>query len=532
MSEDRTIEKRTGDASRVDEPLKAGKGPLRLSAFGWDGFVKNGGLFVNLVGGALAGGIVLTTPDSLPKWMISSVTLLFLSMALAFTRVWKTAREERETSGLWDQLDEVSPRGSGMEQVKDAVFEIPYLFSMVFLPASVVSLQTFAGCLVLFYVADNYYNLALVRGIADDRGVRPGAAENPIAAFGRRSRRAAGRVLRRVTGGRIEPALALIGAALETVLSIPSPHPSSIDRAVLTHYFRRRAQLDRIAIWLLAVSLGLALFGSRQWAQVGGIAIVSTLLAMELLAEPFRALGLHYKAEEPDESDHSAGDRAPGELLLWTAPAGAALDDKSVAALHRIHEEAFPPGERQYDVRFMLDNAGRHGFLLLLLTEPVGPTNVHQVAGYVFLQARPELEIAYLWYLAIDRQRRGHGLGRTMVSLALEATRDRWPSVRAVFLETGVPPRRFYRGMGFWWVRDLDYKIPVQGDPTSSLSYDPMFYPLRGSADEIDDRFARKAVLEMARDNFRARHHEQRWEDLRASISRMRRVSPDSLEDA
>jgi ribosomal protein S18 acetylase RimI-like enzyme len=504
---------------------------VRLSMFSWDGFVKNGGLFVNLVGGALAGGIVLTTPDSLPKWMISSATLLFLSMGLAFTRVWKTAREERETSGLWDQLGEVPRRGSGMEQVKDAVFEIPYLFSMVFLPASVVSLQTFAGCLLLFYVADNYYNFALVRGIADARGAGSGA-ESQAEALRRRSRRAAGRVFRAVTRGRLEPALALVGAAVETMLSIPSPRPRSLDRAVLVHYFRRRAELDRIAIWLLALCLGLALFGSREWAQVGGTAIVVTILAMELLVEPFRALGLHYEAAEPDEPDPASGGGAPGGILLWTAPRGAALDDESIATLRRIHDDAFPPGERQYDVRFMLDNAGRHGFQLLLLTEPGGPTSAHRVAGYVFLQARPELEIAYLWYLAVDRQRRGNGLGSAMVSLALEEVRDRWPAVRAVFLEAGERPRRFYRGMGFWWLRGLDYRIPVEGDSTSSLTYDPMFAPLCGPADEMDDRFVGRAVLEMARDNFRFREHDQRWQDLRASVSRMRRVSPADLDEA
>jgi ribosomal protein S18 acetylase RimI-like enzyme len=525
------IDKLAADADFEEGPVTASRGPLLLSEFSWDGFVRNGGLFVNLVGGALAGGIVLTTPDSLPKWMISSVGLLFLSMALAFTRVWKTAREERETSGLWDRLGEISPRGSGMEQVKDAVFEIPYLFSMVFLPASVVSLQTFAGCLLLFYVADNYYNIALVRGIADDRESPRGAA-NRIAATARRLRRAAGRALRRIAGGRIEPALALIGSALGTAFSIPSPRASSIDRVILVRYFRRRAQLDRIAIWLLAGCLALAAAGSREWAGTAGILIVVTLLVMELVVEPFRAVGLHYQADESGEPAGPSGDEPPAGLLMWTAPPGGELDDESVTALHRIHEEAFPPAERQYDIRFMLHNTGRHGFRLLVLTEPAGPTGAHGVVGYVFVQARPDLETAYLWYLAIDSGRRGHGLGRRMVRLALEAVRDGWPSIRAVFLEAGPGPRRFYRGLGFWWVRGLDYLIPAEGDPARSLAYDPMYLPLRGSADDLDDRFVRQAVLEMARDNFRARHGDQRWKDLRASTNRMRRVSPGSPEDA
>jgi ribosomal protein S18 acetylase RimI-like enzyme len=526
-----TIEKPTADSDHEEGSVGGTRGPLRLSEFSWDGFVRNGGLFVNLVGGALAGGIVLTTPDSLPRWMISSVDLLFLSMALAFTRVWKTAREERETSGLWDQLGATSPRGSGMDQVKDAVFEIPYLFSMVFLPASVVSLQTFAGCLLLFYMADNYYNIALIRGVAAGRESRREVAAS-VDITARRLRRAAGRRIHRFTGGRMGPVLSLLGSGLGTAFSIPDPHAQSIDRAVLVRYFRRRAQLDRLAIWLLAGCLALASVGSRDWAGAAGTLVVLALLVMELVVEPFRTLGLHYQADEAGDPSLPGDDEASAGLLLWTAPPGGELDDESVTALRRIHEEAFPPAERQYDVPFMLHATGRHGFRLLLLTQPVGPVGAHVVVGYVFLQARPDLETAYLWYLAIDSERRKRGFGRTMVKLALESVLDGWPSIRAVFLESGPGPRRFYRDLGFWWVRGLDYVIPAEGDPARSLGYDPMYLPLHGSDDDLDDRFVSEAVLEMARDNFRARRDDPRWKNLRESASRMRRVSPASPEDA
>lgn len=132
------------------------------------------------------------------------------------------------------------------------------------------------------------------------------------------------------------------------------------------------------------------MFGSREWALRAGIGVVAALLAMELVAEPFRVLGLHYKSNESDEHGNSADNSSPLEPLLWTAPARPRLDVRSVAALRRIHEEAFPPGEQQYDVEFILRNEGRHGFLLLLLTEPAGQIGAHEVAGYVFLQARPK----------------------------------------------------------------------------------------------------------------------------------------------
>lgn len=247
-SEDTAIEKPIGEVKGADEPAKASQGPLRLATFDWEDFVKDG-FFVSLVGGAIVSGIVLTSQASLPSWMVHSTLLLFLSLALAFTRLWKTTREERETSALWGQFgEEVSTRGSGMGEVKDAVFEIPYMFSMAFLPVSVVSLQTFAACLLIFYVADNYYNITLVHGIAADHETRPPTGPRPIVALRRRASRAAVRKLGRVTVSRIEPALMLLGAALETVFRIPDPRSKSIDRAVLTQFFRRRAMLNRVAI--------------------------------------------------------------------------------------------------------------------------------------------------------------------------------------------------------------------------------------------------------------------------------------------
>ena len=105
---------------------------LRLSLFDWAGFVQNG-FFLTTVSGAVATGFALAEPESLPAWTIRSTPLLFVSLAVAFTRVWKTAREERETTALWEQFGEaVSPRGGGMKHVMDAVFEIPYLFSIGF----------------------------------------------------------------------------------------------------------------------------------------------------------------------------------------------------------------------------------------------------------------------------------------------------------------------------------------------------------------------------------------------------------------
>ena len=473
---------------------------------------------MNLVGGAVATAIVLTSPASLPNWMIHSELLLFLSLSLAFARVWKTAREEFETGGLWVRLgDETSPRGSGMGRVVDLVFEIPYIFSMVFLPASVVSLQTFVVCLALFYVSDNYFNLAIVRRMAADRSGEPEAGPRPIAAPRRHARRAAGRTLRRLTFGRIEPALALLGVGLETALPIRRPHANSIDVEVITHFFGRRVLLDRIAIWLLAVISILVVLGPDERAKNAGIVVVAILLAMEVIAEPFRSLGVQYESDKSDT-----------KLMLWTAPAGTKLDDGSFATLEGIHTEAFPPAEQQLTADFMLANTGRHGYWLLVLTERAERSNAHELAGYLFLQARPELEVAFFWYLAVDEQRRGHELGHEMLEMALDVVGNRWPSIKAVFLEADAKLVEYYRRIGFWWVKDVDYEIPDNRDSKGSLRYNPMFYRLPGSEDEIDPAFVKKAVRAMAADSFQSAPRDPRLKDLDASLAGMTLVAPEA----
>jgi GNAT superfamily N-acetyltransferase len=171
----------------------------------------------------------------------------------------------------------------------------------------------------------------------------------------------------------------------------------------------------------------------------------------------------------------------------------------------------------------------------MLLTED------HDVVGYLFTEARPRHEVVFFWYLAIDESRRGHRLGTLMVSEALDFVRERWPTCRAVFLETTHPEhpddkrsddmRRvdFYRKLGFFWVKGLSYWIPPATEdvahtpakePFDLLSYDPMFYNLRERCKPLPTAFVRKAALEMARDNFLERPTDPRWKALKESVVR------------
>ncbi len=532
--------------------------PLRLSPFDWSGFVADNFSLSFLAGTAGAGiGVVAIDAATLPRWMVFSVALTLLSLVLAFTRVWKTIREEHETSSLWEQLvPEVSPRGATMGNVRDAVFEVPYVLAILVLPFSVVLFQAFGACLLLFYVCDNYYNLALVRGIGTDASARLPSWLKPVTAFTRG--------IARTRLAPASPALGLIGAALETPWTTVDPLPSTIDRAVLMRFFGARARLDRVAIWILLVALVVgtlvAVAGAGGWAVTIALVAVIAILVLELLVEPFRALGVQYSA---DGTDDAGEDRFACPPLVWTVPAGAKLDRDTVEAVEALHAEAFQPAERQYTVARpegpprstgapnMLDLAGRRGFQLLLLTCGGGPSQERSVGGYLFLEARPEREVAFVWYLAIEPQQRGQGLGSRMMRDAIDIVRERWPAVRGVLLEVTRPDQQgetyaddmrrvhFYQRQGFRRATELDYAIPAADDRAESLFYDPMFRALDPRIDEaldgtvgeeidrrIGEEFVKAAVLEMARDNFAPAMDDPRWTALRQSLRQMRLVPP------
>jgi ribosomal protein S18 acetylase RimI-like enzyme len=476
--------------------------PLRLSQFDWAGFVEKG-FFTTVVGGAVTTALALTEQEKLPDWMIHSTLLLFLSLGLAFIRVWKTNREEGETTALWGQFGEaVSPTGGGMKQVKDNVFEIPYLFSTAFLSVSIVSLQTFAVCLLFFYISDNYYNLALRRGVGGDNSVRPPNWIQQVAA---------GVVSR--SPSFISSAFALLAAALESFFPPVDRRTNTIDRLVLVRFFGRRARLDMIAIWLLVLVMVVAFVDPSGLALSFGTFAIAALLVMEFVVEPFRGLGVQYE----NKDDHA-------QRLVWTLPRGALLDETTRAKLTTIHQTAFDKAERQYEVEDMIDNASASQSLILL-------TEGGELAGYLFLEARPRRRLVFLWYLAIDHDRRGRGLGAFLVQQALDVVRERWPWCRAVFLETEHPDNEndlasdqmrrvsFYqKRLGFSWVRGLRYEIPAKGDPVRSLHYDPMYFPLRG---DLSADFVKKAAVEMARDNFDRNPNDPRLVALKASSGRI-----------
>jgi ribosomal protein S18 acetylase RimI-like enzyme len=489
--------------------------PPLPAKFNWTGNVQS--IFVTLAAGAIAASVVLTDPQ---PWMVAAPILVFLSMGLAFTRVWKSFREEQETAPIWDEADVTPRRGNGITQAHDAIFEIPYVFSLVFLPGSVISLQTFSACLLLFYISDNYYNLELIRTVRDD-GI---------------AHRTAGRRWLRWAPAPLDDALLLAVKVLDSASARIHPMPTSVDRAVLQRYFVRRARYNAAAIWLLVIVFLLALLGPRDWAEPAGIVAVSVLLLMELVIEPYRGVGIHHA--NPDEGAAEAADAKV--VRLWPVPRGAALDSATKDWLRSTHDQAFAEAERQFSAGYLLSETGRHGQLLLLLTIESDDSTERERAGYLFLEARPRHEVVFLWYLAIDSDRRGEGLGHDMVSLAIELVMDRWPGVRYALLEVGRPevdasgvaPSAatrligFYRDLGFHWVRGVEYELPSAVNRAESVRYDPMFLHLQAADGPPDTQTIKAAIREMARDEYVKLPDDPRWKRLRDSLDSMDIVAP------
>jgi GNAT superfamily N-acetyltransferase len=193
--------------------------------------------------------------------------------------------------------------------------------------------------------------------------------------------------------------------------------------------------------------------------------------------------------------------------------------------LRRIHEEAFSPDERQYSMDYMLERSGQADSMLRIIELDERPV------GYAYLELAPRLASAFLWYVAIDAELRGRGIGRTTIEDTLVKLRREHPELRYALFEVGRPARPehpadpsedhrlldFYRRLGAYRVRGVDYVIPAADDPGRSVPYEPMFFALVGTLDEPE---IRRAIIAMAEDNYEDRRDDPRWVRLQRSVER------------
>lgn len=252
-----------------------GRGPhVRLRPFDWAPLVERG-FFQGMITAYVGAGLGLILFDSrgldVPNWLLIDVPLSLLCALLAFARVWKTIREENETSTQWDDIDQ-----SGYHRVLDRIFEIPYVFSITVLPFAAIAPQAFMLTLGLFYLTDNFYNAYLARGAA---GV---------------SSRETGYWASLLTG-------------LRRSLWLKAADTRAGDDNLMVDYFRARSHYNSTFMAVLVVTLvATTLFklsGLDALAWSSGLVGLGAVLVAEVFVEPRRNLPDELWPEDDPRAD-------------------------------------------------------------------------------------------------------------------------------------------------------------------------------------------------------------------------------------
>jgi hypothetical protein len=237
-----------------------------LREFDWSGLAK-GSLFTGQLAGIVGTivGLSALSGQNLPPWLLVDPWLSAACVVLAFTRVWKTSREEQETMHVWERAGHADQD----QAVLDRVVEIPYVFLVLALPLTATLPQVFMLTLLLFYVFDNYYNAALAR-------IAAGTESSPHRSYVRQ-----------------------LVTALRRSLWLGDLGERSNERMPTYFWTRSRYNSRFIAILVLAlvVVTGLKLGGRPELAWAGALIVLVTIFLSEWLVEPRRNREIRF---EPD----------------------------------------------------------------------------------------------------------------------------------------------------------------------------------------------------------------------------------------
>ena len=175
--------------------------------------------------------------------------------------------------------------------------------------------------------------------------------------------------------------------------------------------------------------------------------------------------------------------------------------------LERIHNEAFQPEERHFSVGFFIKNNRQKGFELWI-------AKMKDVTiGYAFFQIIKRSRIAVFWYMAVDNKWRNRGLGREIIRRILKDLKSRSIAIYYFILESRTPDnsesgssfnrRRiaFYRSLGAYWIRNLDYTIASNTDPNASIRYELLFFAIGNEVESEGVNRALKDFAEIGYDN-------------------------------
>jgi len=129
--------------------------------------------------------------------------------------------------------------------------------------------------------------------------------------------------------------------------------------------------------------------------------------------------------------------------------------------LFALYRDAFPASERrdESDLRHALATPAYR-----LLTKHEND----QLLGFAILFIPPATDFALLEYLAVHPEQHSKGIGRALVSSAIEQTAS-----RSLLTEVESPTpdpattrrQQFYRRAGFTPIANLQYQLPLPGNP-------------------------------------------------------------------
>jgi ribosomal protein S18 acetylase RimI-like enzyme len=466
---------------------------MGLTPFDWAPLVRRGffqGLITAYVGAGL--GLILFETQGMraTSLVLVDVWLSVFCAVIAFVRVWKSIREEGETADQWDDVIQ-----SKFDRVLDRIFEIPYLFTITVLPFAAIAPQAFIAMLAVFYFVDNHYNADLARGAA---GLMRGDSS--------------GRAARQLSPWQtaVAYARAIAAAAGRSFLLIRRTALRHGRDTVMVDFFVRRSRINSALMAVLGVAFLLSLFfmaaAQRSLATDVCFAALALALVTELFIEPLRNL--------PDD----VWLESRGVVAIERVDDPDKLTPSEIRRLADIHQEAFGPAERQYEMEDMLRRVAAGGGVLRVITQDQIPI------GYQYLEQAADSRFVFLWYFAVDSVRRNGGIGAKAFRNLVELVRSEYPAARYLMFEVhrsgmhggldgdDVYSRLiyFYRRLGSYLVRGIDYRLPAANDETgaASVDYRPMFVPLTGEPDLVE---VREGVLAMASDEYGPDHDDPRW---------------------
>jgi GNAT superfamily N-acetyltransferase len=167
-------------------------------------------------------------------------------------------------------------------------------------------------------------------------------------------------------------------------------------------------------------------------------------------------------------------------------------DDPDWSETLRIYRDAFPAWEREDEARMRARvETGRY---VLVVARHEGRT-----IGFHALDLLPGLDTAFFMYLAVDRDWRGRGIGRTLCRDVVERFRAlgcyRW-----LLVEAGERQAVFYGRMGFLRLA-VEYHAP-RFDGPGSVPMDLLALPARLECDAVPGEALRRTIRVLFADGY------------------------------